>query len=121
MTDKADLSRRHFLMAATALTGGVGVAATAVPFVASFRPSARAQALGAPVEVDISKLEQGQLIRVEWRGKPVWVLQRTEENLEVLASQQNQLRDPDSAESEQPEGCTNPYRSLDIQLYRNES
>lgn len=115
--DGVDRGRRRFLTAATTVVGGVGVAFVAVPFLASWKPSARARAAGAPVQVDISKLEQGQLIRVEWRGKPVWVLQRTEQNLEVLASQQNQLRDPDSAESEQPEGCTNPYRSLKESLF----
>ena len=69
MTDNTDLTRRHFLTAATAFTGGVGLVAAAVPFVASFRPSARAYALGAPVEVDISKVEPGALLKVEWRGR----------------------------------------------------
>ena len=69
MTESERLTRRHFLTAATAVTGGVGAVAAAVPFVSSFRPSARAQALGAPVEVDVSKLEPGALMKVEWRGR----------------------------------------------------
>ena len=76
MTEKADLSRRHLLIPAKLLTGGVGVAATAVPFVASFRPSARAQALGAPVEDNISKLEPGGYFSVEWRGRAIMIVRR---------------------------------------------
>ena len=85
MTNNADLSRRHFLVAATLMTGGAGVVATAVPFVASFRPSARARALGAPVEVDIGKVEPGALIKVEWRGRAIMIVRRTEFMLGKLA------------------------------------
>jgi len=112
MTDNADLSRRHFLMAATAVTGGVGVVATAVPFVASFRPSARAQALGAPVEVDISKLEPGALLSVEWRGRAIMVVRRTDFMLDALAQVQGELADPASEVSLQPEYATNDHRSI---------
>jgi ubiquinol-cytochrome c reductase iron-sulfur subunit len=112
MTDKADLSRRHFLTAATAVTGGVGLVAAAVPFVASFRPSARAQALGAPVEVDISKVEPGALLRVEWRGRVIMIVHRTAEMLGELAMTEGDLADPTSEESEQP-GYVDPrHRSL---------
>ena len=72
-----DTGRRRFLTWSTVAVGGVGAAFTAVPFIKSWNPSAKAKAAGAPVEVDISKLEPGQLIRVEWRGKPVWVVKRT--------------------------------------------
>ncbi len=112
MSDDVDLSRRHFLGVATGVTGAVGVAFAAVPFLASWKPSARAQALGAPVEVDIGKLEDGALLKVEWRGKPVWVLKRTEAMLSHVAETTGQLRDPDSAEAQQPEYAKNQYRSI---------
>jgi ubiquinol-cytochrome c reductase iron-sulfur subunit len=84
MSADEGLSRRHFLAVATSVTGGVGIALTAVPFLSSWKPSARAQAAGAPVEVDISKLESGALLRVEWRGKPVWVLRRSQVMLDRI-------------------------------------
>lgn len=112
MSDEADLSRRHFLTVATSVAGGVGVVLAAVPFVASFRPSARAQAMGGPVEVDISKLEDGAMVRVIWRGRPVWILRRTKDMLKRLASQSAELRDPDSNESEQPDYARNALRSI---------
>jgi ubiquinol-cytochrome c reductase iron-sulfur subunit len=112
MSDEADLSRRRFLTIATSVAGGIGVVLTAAPFVASFRPSARAQALGGPVEVDISKLEDGAMIRVIWRGRPVWVLRRTSEMLERMDAAKAVLRDPDSRESEQPDYARNPHRSI---------
>ncbi len=83
-TDGVDTSRRRFLTAATSVVGAVGAVYVAVPFLASMAPSERARAAGAPVEVDISKLEPGQKINVEWRGKPVWVVKRTPEMLEAL-------------------------------------
>ncbi len=112
MTDKADLSRRHFLTAATAVTGGVGIAAAAVPFVASFRPSARAQALGAPVEVDISKLEPGAMVRVEWRGRVIMIVHRTADMLGRLSDLEEVLADPASINSEQPTYASNEHRSV---------
>ena len=107
-----DKRRRLFLTAAATAVTGVGAAYVAVPFLASMNPSDRAKAAGAPVEADISKLEVGQLIRVEWRGKPVWVLKRTEDTLTELATKIDKLRDPDSNESEQPESCKNSARSI---------
>jgi ubiquinol-cytochrome c reductase iron-sulfur subunit len=112
MSEEADLSRRHFLTVATSVAGGVGVVMAAVPFVASFRPSARAQAMGGPVEVDISKLDDGAMVRVVWRGRPVWILRRNKDMLERLASAKLPLRDPDSNESEQPDYARNAYRSI---------
>ena len=112
MTEESDLTRRQFLTVATAVTGGVGAAFALVPFVASFKPSARAQALGAPVEVDISKVEPGALLKVEWRGKPVWVLRRTDDMLTRLAATEGELRDPGSDESDQPEYAQNSHRSI---------
>lgn len=112
MTESADLSRRHFLTVATAITGGIGVVATAVPFVSSFEPSARAQALGAPVQVDISKLELGAMMKVEWRGKPIYIVHRTKDMLGELGKDHSLLRDPASDDSDQPSYAKNEYRSI---------
>jgi ubiquinol-cytochrome c reductase iron-sulfur subunit len=111
MTDDVDRSRRHFLTVATAVTGGVGAAIAAIPFLVSLRPSARAQALGAPVEIDISPLEPGEMVRVEWRGKPVWVLRRTDDMLARLDKVEQYLADPDSSESQQPDYAKNEARA----------
>jgi len=110
------ISRRHFLTAATAVTAGVGAVATAVPFVASFKPSARAQALGAPVEVDISNLEPGGLLKVEWRGRAVYVVYRTDDMLAKLDAALGELRDPESEDSIQPEYAQNAHRSIRPEL-----
>ena len=104
--------RRRFLTAATAVVGGVGVVGVAVPFIGSWNPSARAKAAGAPVEVNVGKIEPGQLIRAEWRGKPVYVVRRTEETVNSLPKHDDQLRDPNSNEPQQPEYASNPYRSI---------
>lgn len=111
MTENADLERRHLLAAATTIAGGAGIVAAAVPFVASFNPSARARALGAPVEVDISKVEPGALIKVAWRGRAIMIVNRTPAMLKRLDEVESRLRDPDSSESIQPEYATNEYRS----------
>jgi len=105
-----DLDRRRFLTGTAVIIGGIGAATAAVPFIASFQPSARAKAIGAPVEVDISAIEPGQRVTYKWRGKPVWVLRRTPEQVEALKAG-GTLRDPDSKESEQPEFAKNAWRS----------
>ncbi len=110
--DGVDTKRRRFLIAATTVVGGVGAVYTAVPFLASWMPSERAKAAGAPVEADFSKLESGQMIRVQWRGKPVWMVKRTDEMLEALPTLDDKLRDPASEEPQQPEYCQNPTRSI---------
>ncbi|SDI41631.1 ubiquinol-cytochrome c reductase iron-sulfur subunit [Ferrimonas sediminum] len=107
-----DNGRRRFLTAATAVVGSVGAAAVAVPFIKSWNPSAKAKAAGAPVEVNISKVEPGQLLRVEWRGKPVWIVRRTKEVLDGLTKIGDQLRDPDSVEPQQPPYAQNAFRSI---------
>ncbi|PCI18975.1 MAG: ubiquinol-cytochrome c reductase iron-sulfur subunit [Piscirickettsiaceae bacterium] len=112
-----DKRRRLFLTAAATAVTGVGVVYVAVPFLASMNPSDRAKAAGAPVEADIAKLESGQLIRVEWRGKPVWILKRTKETLAELANMTEILRDPESNESEQPESCKNVARSIKPEVF----
>lgn len=111
-TDGVDPSRRRFLTAAATVVGGVGTVFTLVPFVKSMNPSARAQAAGAPVEVDISKLEPGQKINVEWRGKPVWVVRRTPEMLEALPTLDATLADPKSEAPQQPDYAKNEVRSI---------
>ena len=110
--DDVNPGRRRFLTAATTVVGGVGVAFALVPFISSMQPSAKARAAGAPVRADISKLEEGQMIRVKWRGKPVWVVKRTPEMLGTLAGLDSQLRDPASEESEQPGYAQNEVRSI---------
>jgi ubiquinol-cytochrome c reductase iron-sulfur subunit len=112
MTEDASQSRRHFLAVATTVTGVVGLAFVATPFVASFKPSTRARALGAPVEIDIGKLDAGAMVRVVWRGQPVWVLRRGPEMLERLETQKSELKDPESAASLQPAYAQNTLRSI---------
>jgi len=112
MSEQVDQGRRQLLTAATVLTGAVGAAFAAVPFLASWKPSARARALGAPVEIDVSKLEAGALLKVEWRGKPVWVLRRTEEMLKALEGIDGLLADPASNSSEQPDYTRNAARAV---------
>lgn len=111
--ENVDLGKRRLLTAAATVVGGVGVAYVAAPFIISWQPSERAQAAGAPVELDFSKLEAGQRVTVEWRGKPVWVVRRTETMLEDLATRTDDLRDPNSEVVEQqPEYARNEYRSI---------
>ena len=113
MSEDNGLSRRRFLTVATSITGAVGAVATAVPFLSSWQPSARARALGAPVEVDLSKLEMGSMLRVVWRGKPISILRRSPEMLERLANSSADLRDPDSeVTDQQPDYAANATRSL---------
>lgn len=109
--------RRKFLTLTTAVVGGVGAAAVAVPFLKSWSPSEKAKAAGAPVAVDISKIQPGQLIRVEWRGKPVWVVSRTQKVIDELQTLSDQLRDPDSQEPQQPEYAANVGRSLRADIF----
>jgi ubiquinol-cytochrome c reductase iron-sulfur subunit len=107
-----DKGRRRFLIAATTVVGGIGAGFASVPFILSLQPSAKTRAAGAPVEADISKLEDGQRIIVEWRGKPVWIVKRTQQNLTELATLTNKLRDPTSEEPQQPAYAKNEYRSI---------
>jgi ubiquinol-cytochrome c reductase iron-sulfur subunit len=107
-----DGSKRRFLVAMSAAVGGVAAVGAAAPFVASLMPSARALAAGAPVEVNISKLEPGMIVTVEWRGKPVWVVRRTADMLALLANHDDRLTDPKSEVDQQPEYCKNPARSI---------
>ena len=108
-----DSSKRRFLVTMSSAVGGVAALGVAVPFVFSMNPSARAKAAGAPVEVDLSKIEPGAKIDVEWRGKPVWVVYRTKEMLDMLAKHDDKLTDSASENTaQQPEYCKNPTRSI---------
>ena len=109
---EVDNERREFLTAAATVVGGAGVAVTAVPFVASLQPSARAEAVGAPVETDISQLEPDKLLITKWRGKPIWILRRSKKDLATLKDLTPELRDPQSAEPQQPGYAQNEYRSI---------
>ena len=109
--EKVDCGRRN-LVFATAAVGGVATVATAVPFLASMSPSERAKAAGAPVEADIGKLAPGEMMRVEWRGKPVWIIHRTKEMLESLDKAKDRVSDPASRRPMQPEYAKNPARSI---------
>ncbi|CAM3672284.1 ubiquinol-cytochrome c reductase iron-sulfur subunit [Rheinheimera salexigens] len=112
-----DQGRRRFLTIATSVVGGVGAVGVAVPFIASWNPSERAKQAGAAVTADISKLETGQLIRVEWRGKPVWVVKRSLESLELLPTINNQLADPESEDDQQPVYAQNIHRSKKPEIF----
>jgi ubiquinol-cytochrome c reductase iron-sulfur subunit len=112
MSDEVDQGRRRLLVAATALTGTAGVVLAATPFLASWKPSARAKALGAPIEIDISKLEAGAMLNVEWRGQPVWVVRRTPEMLKQVVAATPWLLDPNSDGSVQPAYAKNLDRSV---------
>ena len=106
-----DTKRRRFLVSATAAVGGIGTVAAAVPFVISMQPSERAKAAGAPVEVDISKLEAGQKLDVEWRGKVVWIVNRSKAMMDSLPSFDDKVADPQSKNKQQPEYAKNEARS----------
>ncbi|MDX1498554.1 MAG: ubiquinol-cytochrome c reductase iron-sulfur subunit [Woeseiaceae bacterium] len=111
--DRLDRNRRHFLTVATAVTGLAGVAAASVPFLASLKPSARAQALGAPVEVPVGTMQPGEMIRVLWRGRLIFVLRRSDPMLERLDGHNDMLRDPNSeVADQQPVYAANAFRSV---------
>ncbi|WP_370981401.1 ubiquinol-cytochrome c reductase iron-sulfur subunit [Agaribacterium sp. ZY112] len=110
--DGVNNSRRRVLTVMTSAVGAVGAIGAAVPFVGSWNPSARAKAAGAPVEINISKLAPGEMVTVEWRGKPVYVVRRTPEALANLTKIESRLRDPMSEKSTQPAYAQNEYRSI---------
>ena len=108
----SDQTRRRFLTAATTGVSAVGMVGVAVPFMASWNPSEKAKAAGAPVKADISKIEPGQMVVVEWRGKPVYVLRRTTDQVAGLPSLDGDLKDPNSDGADQPEYIQGALRSL---------
>ena len=117
MSQEVDRGRRQLLTVATTLTGAVGVAFAAAPFLASWKPSARAKALGAPVEIDVSKLEPGAMLKIEWRGRPVWVVRRTPVMIEKLGVNDGLLADPGSERSRQPDYAKNQARAVNPEYF----
>ncbi len=110
-TDGVNKGRRRFLIASTSVVGATGVGFAAVPFIESWMPSAKAQAVGAPVRVNFGALQPGQILKVLWRGQTIGILRRTQETLDLLATMDDRLRDPESAESEQPSFAHNEVRA----------
>jgi ubiquinol-cytochrome c reductase iron-sulfur subunit len=115
-SDGVNTGRRRFLVAATSVVGAAGAVGIAVPFVGSWNPSARAKAAGAPVKADVGKLEPGQMVVVAWRGMPVYVVNRTEEMLANLPKLNDQLKDPESVISIQPDYVEGISRSIRPEL-----
>ncbi|MEP1895256.1 MAG: ubiquinol-cytochrome c reductase iron-sulfur subunit [Alloalcanivorax venustensis] len=110
--DGVNTSRRTFLIGLTSAVGAAGALGAAVPFVKSWQPSAKAENAGAPVQVDISKLEMGQRVVQEWRGQPVWVIRRSEETVSALDALNDQLKDPQSEDDQQPAYASSLWRSI---------
>ena len=115
-SDGVNKGRRRFLIASTSVVGATGVGFASVPFIESWLPSAKAKAVGAPVTVNIEALEPGQILKVQWRGQTIGILRRTTESLGLLPEMGDRIRDPDSAESEQPEFAMNESRALRPEL-----
>lgn len=115
--NEVNLTRRKVLTAATGVVGATGATFLAVPFVSSWQPSEKAKAAGAPVDINISKLQPGQMLTVSWRGKPVWVVRRTPEMIEKLTANVTELRDPLSKASIQPDYCVNSSRALEAEFF----
>jgi ubiquinol-cytochrome c reductase iron-sulfur subunit len=116
--DGTDTGRRRFLLGSTSVVGVAGVVAAAVPFVGTWNPSAKARSAGAPVRVDISRIEEGSIMGPipAWRGRPIFIVRRTPEALAALATVEDELQDPNSTEPEQPEYATNQYRSREPEI-----
>ena len=110
--DGIDKDRRRFLTTTATAVGSVGAVATAVPFISAMTPSAKARAIGAPIEVDIGDIAPGERKIVKWQGKPVWILRRRKATLKALPSIDDELRDPESKEDQQPAYARNEYRSI---------
>lgn len=111
-TDGVNKKRRRFLVATTSAVGAVGAGFAAVPFIKSWNPSAKAQAVGAPVQVSLHGLKPGQIMKVQWRGQTIGVLRRSSETIDLLPEVDAELRDPASLESEQPPFAQNEARAL---------
>jgi len=110
--EEVDTKRRRFLLASSSVLGGIAAFFAAIPFLSSWRPSQRALAEGAPVEVDLAQLLPGHLMTVQWQGKPVWILRRTPEMIAELEKANSELRDPQSLVDQQPVYAKNSFRSI---------
>lgn len=116
--DSTNTGRRRFLVGSTSVVGAAGVVGAAVPFIGSWNPSAKARAAGAPVRVDVSRLQPGEMLGPipAWRGRPIFVIRRTEESLNVLNEDPGRLADPDSEDPEQPDYAANEHRSREPEI-----
>ena len=115
--NKIDTGRRTFLTAITTVIGGIGAGFATIPFITSWLPSAKAKALGSPVEIDVTKIEEGQKITLEWRGSPIFIIKRDKDALKTLDLLTNNLRDPKSIEQQQPHYATNKHRSIKEKIF----
>ena len=110
---KVNLDRRRFLVTVTSVTGAIGVTSLSIPFVSSMLPSEKAKAAGVSVQVDVSQVEQGKVLTTEWRGQPVWILNRSDSMIKSLESNPKKLSDPNlKVSSQQPKYCQNKTRSI---------
>jgi ubiquinol-cytochrome c reductase iron-sulfur subunit len=110
---KVNLDRRRFLVTATSVTGAIGITSLSIPFVSSMLPSEKAKAAGVSVQVDVSQVEQGKVLTTEWRGQPVWILNRSDSMIKSLESNPKKLSDPNlKVSSQQPKYCQNKTRSI---------
>ncbi|WP_019603385.1 ubiquinol-cytochrome c reductase iron-sulfur subunit [Teredinibacter turnerae] len=116
---EAVAGRRRVLSATVGFVAGAGIVGLAIPFVAAWRPSARAKAVGSAVEINVKKIEPGAMVTVEWQGKPVFILRRTPNQLSVLSSPAHaaKLRDPDSSVNNQPDYVKNNHRSIRPEIF----
>ena len=114
---KTNPNRRKFLSIATSVTSGVGILFAAIPFISSFQPNKKAKALGVAIKIDVSKLETGSILKVIWRGQPIWVLRRSEAMLKTLQNTNPKLTDPESGMSVQPNFAQNKFRSLKPEFF----
>jgi ubiquinol-cytochrome c reductase iron-sulfur subunit len=114
--DGVNNGRRRFLTAATSVVAGIGAIFWLIPFIKAWKPTARVRAAGAPVEVDVGDLRPGEMMTVEWRGRPVWIVRRTPEMLETLSGLNSRLLDPESQAEQQPSYAQNEWRSIDPDL-----
>lgn len=112
MTDDVDHKRRKFLIKATSVVGSLGLAVTAIPFIKSCQPSFSSILAADPLQVDISDLQLGQQLTVEWRSMPIWIIRRTQQQIDILKQDNPNLRDPDSIVDQQPTYARNAYRSI---------
>ena len=112
-----DEQRRRFLFNSVGVLGAISAFFAAVPFVSSWFPNAKVKASGSAVQVDVSQLKPGQQMTLEWQGKPVWIIRRTQEMLAHLSDNENQLRDPDSLVQQQPSYAKNRYRSINPEYF----
>jgi len=112
-----NIKRRKFLTIASSIVGGIGVSFATIPFIASWLPSARAKAMGAPVDIDISSIEEGQRITLDWRGQPIFVIKRSKDVLDKLSTLNDKLRDPGSTAEQQPKYATNKHRSIKPEIF----